>query len=136
MRKAASARFPGGKLPSLNFQDYSETFIEGVGTEIIRMKIETDQGVEALLEKWKTNKSRYPYFTLYMRAITYVMYYAEVEQNASIDWNTLTDIYLLGVVKDLDLIVSDDQKFMRSAFHALYPSCKEYIRLDEFLSRM
>ncbi len=71
-----------------------------------------------------------------MKALTYAMYYADIEQNSPIDRNALMDIYLLGTAQDLDVVVSNDRTFMKSAFHALYGEPKEYISLDAFLNRL
>jgi hypothetical protein len=111
-------------------------FIDDVGANVIREHVKPKKNVEYLIENWKLDKAKYPYFTLYMKALTYLMYYADLEQNAPIDSNGLMDIYLLGTSKDLDIVVSNDLKFMKSAFDALYGKMKEYMTLDAFLARM
>jgi hypothetical protein len=117
-------------------QLYSLQFIDDIGANVIREHVKTEKNVECLIVNWKLNKAKYPYFTLYMKALTYLMYYTELEQNAPIDPNGLMDIYLLGTAKDLDVVVSNDRKFMKSAFDALYGKTKDYMTLDRFLARL
>lgn len=128
--------------PSEAFELYSSSFIDDVGAEVIRWM--TVQGLltmkkidaTSLVDNWKTNKARFPYFTFFVKAYTYAMYYADVEQNLPLDHNTLMDVYFLGTARDLDIIVSNERKFMKSAFNALYGETKQYISLDAFLSRL
>ncbi len=119
-----------------SFEQYFDLNWESCGTEMIRQHLSTDKRITELTKMWVQNSSRYPYFTLWIKALLFAAYYARVKHNDRIDRHTQMDISLLVMARDLDAVVSNDMAFMKSAFEALYGSRKEYLTLDEFLARL
>jgi hypothetical protein len=126
----------GWTSPWHSFEQYHDLNWEHCGTEMIRKHLRTDRNSEETIKMWVQNPSRYPYFTLWIKALLYAAYYARVDHNAPIDRHTQMDISLLVMARDLDAIISNDLAFMKSAFQALHGLPKEYLTLEQFLARL
>ena len=69
------------------------------------------------------------------QADDFVMDYCLV-QNKKIDYDTPNDIVYVSCMKNFDILLSDDTKFMKECFEKLYPNKnKQILTLDEFLKR-
>lgn len=136
--ETAQSRKLSPNLPksSLSFQSYYDLNCDALGAGVIRSHVKTSRSPEELIEKWTRDKSRYPYFTLWIKAFLYANFYARYSSNDPIDWNTQMDISLIVMAKNLDAVISNDLAFIRSAFGALYGTRKEYLTLEDFLKRL
>lgn len=69
------------------------------------------------------------------RADDFIMDYCLV-QNKKIDYDAPNDIIYISCMKDFDILLSDDTKFMKECFEELYPNKnKQILTLKEFLKR-
>lgn len=136
--ETAQSRKLSRNLPksSLSFESYYDLNCDALGAGVIRSHVKTNRSSEELIQKWTRDKSRYPYFTLWIKAFLYANFYARYNSNDPIDWNTQMDISLIVMAKNLDAVISNDLAFMQSAFDALYGTGKEYLTLEDFLKRL
>ena len=73
-----------------------------------------------LADQWALCPNRFPFYSAFVEGSLYAGYYALVEHNRPIDPNAQTDYELLAYLTWADLVVSDDQKFFRNAFEAIW----------------
>lgn len=84
-----------------SFEQYYDLNWEHCGTEMIHKLLKTDKDPSEVIKMWVQNRSRYPYFTLWIKAVLYAAYYARVNHNAPIDRHTQMDISLLVMASGL-----------------------------------
>ena len=89
-----------------------------------------------IIDNWKTNKNIYPYFTQWIKALSFTLFYSMAFQNKKIDENAQEDIAQLFYLTGVDTIVTDDKGFMKDAFTYMYDSDKNIMTLDEFLKHI
>lgn len=75
-----------------------------------------------LADQWAKCPERFPFYSAFIEGVLYAGYYAMIHQDRAIDWNAQADFEQLAYLTWADLVVSDDQKFLRSAFEALWKS--------------
>lgn len=69
------------------------------------------------------------------QADDFIMDYCLI-QNKKVDYDTPNDIIYVSCMKDFDILLSDDTKFMKECFERLYPNKnKQILTLKEFLKR-
>jgi hypothetical protein len=119
-----------------SFDQYYDSNWKEYGSEMIRKHLLTVRDLVEVIEMWIENPARYPYFTLWIKAQLYAMYYAREEQSAPIDPHTEMDVSILAMAKNLDAVISNELGFMKLEFRALYGTTKNYLTLDEFLARL
>jgi len=86
-------------------------------------------------EKWKDSKSAYPYLTNFLILLLYSMFYVISEPNRKIDVNAVADITNLMFLTDTNIIVSNDQGFMKDAFEFLFSDRdRKYFSPEEFVN--
>jgi len=116
-----------------SFNQYYTKNIDWLGEQLINTHLNTKMDKKLITTKWKQNKSRYPYFTLWGKAFLYMSFHAMAKPNEKVDQNAIMDIGQLVYLKDLDAIVSDDIKFMKDAFIQLYGKDKAFLTSKEFI---
>jgi hypothetical protein len=97
------------------------------------MKV-VDKGRQLVLaEMWARDPWRYPFYSAFIEGLVYTVYHAAEEHNAKIDRNSQADFEQLAFLTWADVIVSDDNKFFRQAFDALWkPRGKRNLTAEEF----
>ena len=75
----------------------------------------------------------YPFFTTFVRNMTYMSYYAATRPNDGIDLNAQADLDLMTHVLHADALVSNETGFLRKAFDDLWrPMGKVLFTSEEF----
>lgn len=116
--------------------DFSSVFkmtVDSFAKSIIEKKVNTAFDKNVLFNKWKEKKANFPYFTDWLKSFLYIYWYAMTEPNEPLDKNAEGDIRHLFFLRDTDIIVSNDNKFMRKAFYELFGGRKKYLSLEEFI---
>jgi hypothetical protein len=72
--------------------------------------------------QWGQNPLRFPYYTAFIEGVLYSAYYAMIEHNLPLDRNAQADYEHLAYLLWADVVVSNDEKFFRSAFQTLWAS--------------
>jgi hypothetical protein len=123
-----------GQTPpkKIYFADFCQTFITFTGEELIKKKVTLLQEKSKIIDNWKNNKNKYPFFTFWVKGILYAVYHAINRPNAKIDPNAQPDIEQLDFLQWVDIIVSDDTKFMKYAFDEFYNTTKIFYSSSEF----
>ncbi len=112
--------------------EYVAATLDEFGSEIIKKHLPVTNASE-IAEKWKARKDRYPYFTLFSRGFLYSGYYAMAYPNEPIDLNAMVDVSQLCYVNGVDLLVSNDEKFMKKAFDFMFEGQpKEMMTAENF----
>jgi len=84
---------------------------------------------------WSRDPQRFPFYTAFVEGAAYSGYYAAVEHNQPLDENAQVDFEQLCYLTWADIFVSNDQKFMRRAFDAIWkPRGKRLFTAEEFAS--
>ena len=113
-------------------------FSEFRNTEFIRtgksfMSIVDKHRSESLACQWARNPARFPYYSAFIEGVLYSGYYAAAEHNLPLDRNAQADYEQLAYLIWADLVVSNDDKFFRSAFEALWaPRGKRMLSAESF----
>lgn len=138
IREEFSPEYSKDKKRDMSEYEFSDWFInENIvpsAEVLINKHLETTEDKNKIFEKWKTNPNRFPYFTNYCKGMAYSLLYPFKYPNQKIDTNALIDIDQLTYLHSMDLIVSNDKSFMKSAFEFFYRnSDKAYFSTLEFL---
>jgi hypothetical protein len=110
---------------------------EFVHTGRIFMGIVDSRRSESLADQWAQNPARFPYYSAFIEGVLYSGYYAAIEHNLALDRNAQADFEQLAYLTWADVIVSNDQKFFRSAFQTLWaPRGKRLETSESFAALM
>ena len=89
----------------------------------------------ALADQWANCPQRFPFYSAFIEGMVYVFYHAVCKQNEGIDTNAQIDFELLTYLTWADIVVSNDTKFFRLAFEALWkPRGKRLETAESFAS--
>jgi hypothetical protein len=84
------------------------------------MGVVDEKRAGALACQWAQNPERYPYYTAFIEGALYSGYFAMIEQNLALDRNAQADYEQLAYLLWADVVVSNDEKFFRSAFQTIW----------------
>lgn len=88
---------------------------------------------EEVANRWSRDKAAYPFFTTFVRNMTYMAYYAATRPNDGIDLNAQADLDLMTHLLHADALVSNEKGFLRKAFDDLWrPMGKVRFTSEEF----
>ena len=88
---------------------------------------------EYFADLWAASPQRFPYYSGFVEGFIYSLYYAALEQSAPLDRNAQADYEQLAYLVWADVIVSNDTRFLRRAFDALWrPRGKLLKTAEEF----
>ena len=119
-----------------NFKLFIETNFEPTAIDKIQHSINSTVPKERLVDYWRTNKARCPYFNKFVEGWLFIAWhFMAVEQEPKIDPNAYEDIEHLIYLSGLDGIVSNEKGFMRAACKTLYPD-KEFLSVEQFILRL
>ena len=119
-------------LKQLNFNDFYSQYSDYCGEELLSRQLNISKE-NSIINNWKKNKNNFPYSDLWVKGIMYIIFYAYVECNKMLDKNANFDINQLIFLKDLDVVVSEEQRFLKSACNALYGNTKRYFSVEDLL---
>ncbi len=118
-----------------SFEHFAEEHLNDFGCGILTRHLKVKHNTTSTMcQRWVENKIRYPYVTAFMTGMLYGAYYAMTEPNQKVDINTQMDIEQLSYMVGVDIIVSNEQKFMKTAFDTLWlQHRKRYMTTSEFV---
>ena len=131
--KMAKEKGKSLKLFKGSFNDFLKNDIDVTGELIIKQHVDGLANKDKVICDWKKRKNMYPYFTQWVKLFLYIQFHAMVNQSEGIEKNAMLDIGQLTLMLNLDIFVSDDNSFMRSAFMQVYNVDKKFMNLDEFI---
>ena len=105
------------KLPSAD--EHVDRYLKLVGAGLLKLHLPAKDS-HLFANKWTENPGRLPYFTRYVKGVLFNDYLAISDHRGPIDENAVMDISLLSYLHDLDILVSNETKFMRKAFEFLF----------------
>jgi hypothetical protein len=114
--------------------DYFSKVSDWTGEEILKSILPEILKNTHLVEKWKANKTQYPYFTAWLKSFLFISYQAMSDASARIDLNADGDINQVSIMLDIDILVSDEKHFMKDVFDQLFKNTpKKYMNSEEFI---
>jgi hypothetical protein len=129
-------RYQPGKHGSPSFERFMRNDIDRVGREFIFTLMRAWNAGE-VADRWSRNKPFYPYFTEFVRDMLYLAFYAMTKPNAALDQNAQADLNLMAHLLHGDVLVSNEQGFLRIAFEELWkPKGRVLMTGTEFLQYM
>jgi hypothetical protein len=130
-KKAIDYRPEKHGLP--NFGAYVRTEMDHAGRAFITNLINT-RNPEEVSNRWSRNKRFYPYFTEFVYDMLYLSFYAMTKPDAVLDLNAQADLNVMAHLLQGDLLVSNEQGFLRNAFNDLWkPRGKVLMTGPQFL---
>lgn len=135
IREEIKIKYGQGKS-YLSFEALLDHNFESRAVDAIRNKIESTIPKEKLVEYWRANKDKCPYFNKYIQGFLFILWHFSIPiQDKEIDLNAQDDIehllYLIGV----DGLVSNEKSFIKAACEKLFPD-KEILTVDEFCQKI
>lgn len=118
-----------GSLKNYSFTHFRKS--EFVRTGKALMDLVDTRRAAPLADQWAQNPDRFPFYSAFVEGYLYAFYYAAVEHNYKIDRNAQLDYELLAYLTWADLVVSDDHKFFRHAFEAIWEARGKRIETSE-----
>ena len=73
-----------------------------------------------LADRWAQRQARYPFFTAFVEGFSYMQYHAALRPHRKMDKNAQADYEQLAFLTWADIVVSEDKKFFRDAFDAIW----------------
>lgn len=82
---------------------------------------------------WARDPDNFPFYSAFIEGAVYSAFYAAVQHNDPLDRNSQADYEQLAYLMWADMFISDDQRFLRHAFEAIWkPRGKRLLTADEF----
>lgn len=122
-----------GAARDLPFRQYRKT--EFIHTGRLLMKQADARCTGSLADQWAQCPGRFPFYSAFVEGFVYQGYYAAAEQSKPLDRNAQADYEQLAYLTWADVVVSDDQRFFRHAFEAIWkPRGKRLETSDTFIA--
>jgi hypothetical protein len=103
-------------------------------------KLVPAKNVGAVADMWARNPWFYPYFTTLVRDMLYISFYAMTRPNAPLDINAQADLNVMSHLLNAEILVTDEQGFMRTAFDDLWKEngkvCMSGTQFMQYLERL
>jgi len=127
---------PHLKRQGSKFSDFRGSNFEKMASDKIESSINSQMTKNTLIEYWKKNMKRCPYFNKFIEGQLYQAWYAmAATTDPKIKPNDYEDIEHLVYLNSVDGIVSNEKGFMKVACQELFPE-KDFLSLDEFVNRI
>jgi len=138
IRKEIAGALKSGRIGNPRGYPFSEFLkSEFIRTGQLFMSIVHANRTEELAHQWAQNPARFPYYSAFIEGALYAAYYAMIEHNLPLDRNAQADYEQLAYLLWADVIVSNDEKFFRSAFQAIWaPRGKRMESAESFAALM
>jgi hypothetical protein len=131
IRNMVSTALQNGEYERSTLPAYMRTDFLRVGRYLMRLVDRQRYGT--LADQWEMEPERFPFYSAFVRGLMYSIFYAAEEHNQRIDRNSQADYTQLAYLLWADVIVSNDQRFMRFAFDAMWrPLGKRLYAAEEF----
>ena len=118
-------------LTAYSFAEFCDSTFLRTGREL--MDLVCTRRAAALADQWAQCPVRFPFYTAFVEGFLYAGYHSMVEVNDRIDVNAQADFEQLAYLTRADIVVSNDQRFFRKAFEAIWkPGGKRLETSDSF----
>lgn len=118
--------------PPVPFHEFLAREIDLAGRGFIQAQVKC-HNPNAVWHRWSRAKDAYPYFTAFVRNMTYMGYFSATRPNDAIDLNAQADLDLMTHLLRADALVTNETGFMRKAFEDLWrPRGKVIFTSQEF----
>lgn len=107
-----------GKLSDASFSRFLPVVRIPLGRELMRLV--TGSRVERLADTWASNPQCYPFYSAFIDGLSYSLFRATAEHQKPIDRNAQADYEQLAYLNWADVVVTNEQKFLRDAFNAIW----------------
>ena len=119
----------------LDKREFLQRIFPHIGRALIFGMVRT-KNPQAVFDRWARAWNDYPYFTHFVRDMAYLGYYAAHAEQA-IDKNAQADMNLLSLLLNADMVVSNEKRFLRTAFQEVWaPRRKTLFTAEEFVRYM
>lgn len=116
-----------------DFQRYIAENLVYAGKLFIRALVGSKDPQELAI-RWSRSPAAYPFFTTFVKNMLYIAHHAATRSDA-IDLNAQADLDLMTHLLHSDILVSNETRFMRTAFEDLWrPRKKVLFTASEFAS--
>ena len=105
-------------LSAYSFQQFRDSIFLDVGRDL--MDRVSARRTAALADQWARQPQRFPFYSAFVEGVVYTGYHATVRHNEPIDENTQPDYEQLAYLTWADIVVSNDRRFFRQAFEAIW----------------
>ena len=105
-------------LADYSFAEFCDSTFVHTGKEL--MDLLCARRAAGLADQWAQRPARFPFYTEFIKGFLYAGYHAMVEVNDRIDVNAQADFEQLAYLTWADIVVSNDQRFFRQAFEAIW----------------
>ena len=123
--------FPGS-VNAVSWSDVRRHQLPKVGRHWISLVAE--RSTARIADQWSSCPEAYPFYTSFVEAAVFHMYHAAARPNEAIDTNAQPDYEQLCYLLKADVIVSNDLRFMKSVFDALWaPKGKRFMTCEQFV---
>lgn len=119
--------------PTPLYWQYSNNELDNMGRKFMPRLI-SPANPYAIADVWSRYKDKFPFYTGYIHNMLYLCYYAMTKPNNRIDPNATADLEIMLYLIHADAIVSDEEGFLKTAFHDLWqPKGKLFFSVKEFI---
>jgi hypothetical protein len=109
---------PTGDLSDVNFEVSKRSEFASVGRHLMKLVDPTRQA--SLGDQWEQNPPQYPFYSAFVEGLVYSLHYAAVEHNKRIDGNAQADYEQQACLTWVDIIVSNDTRFLRDCSDSIW----------------
>lgn len=120
-----------GALAQPSYSQYRRSEFMRMGR--LLMDLIDDRRAGSLADMWARDSDNFPFYSAFVEGVVYSAFYAAVQHNEPLDRNSQADFEQLAYLTWADMFISDDQRFLRCAFEAIWkPRGKRLLTADEF----
>jgi hypothetical protein len=115
-----------------SYPQYVSREIDHAGREFVQAQVRCHDPL-GVASRWSRNKRGFPYFTTFVENMLYIGFCAMTRPNDKIDLNAQADLDLMTHLLRADVLVSNEEGFLRKAFDDLWrPRGKVLFTSEEF----
>ena len=109
---------PIGRLSDYSFAQCRDDLLLRTGRKLMNRVSVRRTGT--LADQWAQCPDRFPFYSAFVEGFLYASYHAAVKHNERIDGNAQADYIQLAYLTWADIVVSNDQRFFRQTFEAIW----------------
>ena len=120
-------------LNAYSYEQFRDSIFLDVGRNL--MDLVSARRTAALGDQWARQPQRIPFYSGFVEGVVYAGYHATIRHNEPIDENTQPDYEQLAYLTWADIVVSNDRRFFRQAFEAIWkPRGKRLETTESFVA--
>lgn len=131
-RKATRYRPKRHGMPPIHVLFENEVDLTGREFAMALIKAHNPREVAS---RWARAKQAYPFFTMFVVNMVYMAHYSMLQANQPIDLNAQADLDLMTHLLHADILVSNEQGFLKQAFTDLWRPRRKVLMTSEAFVR-